>query len=333
MGAGRVFQLGAPLESLLVSNALIEVTVLMTVRDTPPRMLHPAIDSILAQTFAAFEFLILDDATQDPATLACLAQRAGQDSRIRLEASPVQGLPATANIGLARARGEFVARQDADDWSEPHRLQTQLAFLRAHPAIGLCGSAAWTHRDDGRRLWKTRVLTTPTEILAAFPHQNPYVHGSTMFRRELALRIRGYREEFPCSSDYDFLWRLSEAAAPANLAEPLYHYRYWGGAISARRAALQARAFQAAQILGRARRQGQAEDVPAALAHAGGARQTLRASLRQADHHLLAGDFKRALQAYLALARSHPASMLAWAKLVRYGIFVSLPRFRPACFR
>jgi hypothetical protein len=342
MGAGRVFELGAAVEGFVVSSGTlrrmhmtkaIEITVLMTVRDTPARMLQQSIDSILAQTFDAFEFLILDDRSRDAATLACLEQCARRDSRIRLEPSPVEGLPATANVGIARARGEFIARQDADDWSQARRLEVQLEFLRAHPGIGLCGSAAWKHRADGQRLWKTRMPGTAAEIQAAFPKQNPFIHGSTMFRRALALGIGGYREEFRCSLDYDFLWRLSEVAGAANVPEPLYHYRYWGGAVSARRADDQARACRAAQILANSRRRGERENVLVALASGGGTGETLRASLRQADHVLLAGEFGRALEAYAALVRAHPRSGLAWAKLARWGIFASVPAARKACFQ
>jgi glycosyltransferase involved in cell wall biosynthesis len=312
------------------------ITVLMPVRDTPVRMLDQAIDSILTQTFPHFEFLILDDGSRDAATIACLDRRFLEDARIRLE-STARGLTPTLNLGLLRARGEFIARQDADDWSEPRRLELQFAFLRDHPETALCGTGAWTHQQDGTPLWRTRALLTHAEIRAAFPRRNPFVHGSAMFRREAALHIGGYRQEFSCSQDYDFFWRLSEVADAANLPEPLYHYRYSAGSVSAQRAADQARAYRAARILAIARQCGEPEDVRAALAAAGKAaddqREGFRASLQAADHRMLAGEYRRALQEFTALVRSHPGSGLAWGKLVRCGIFVSVPPVREACFR
>jgi len=97
---------------------MVKITVLMAVRDTPPAMLRKAIESIRSQTLREFEFLILDDGSEQAETCAALEQQAAADARIRLERGPRRGLTATLNRGLALATGEFIARQDADDWSE-----------------------------------------------------------------------------------------------------------------------------------------------------------------------------------------------------------------------
>jgi glycosyltransferase involved in cell wall biosynthesis len=313
------------------------VSVLMPVRDTPAAMLDQAIDSILAQSFRDYEFLILDDGSRDAQTRRCLERRAGQDSRIRLECGLARGLPATLNAGLARARGELIVRQDSDDWSETRRIERQVAFLRVHDEIALCGTAAWMHQQDGTPLWRTRAVAMPAAIRAALERGNPFVHGSTVYRRETALGIGGYREGSPCAQDYDFCWRLAEAGDGANLEEPLYHYRFSAGSISVRRAVEQGRAHRAAQMLARARRRGEPEDALAAFEAAidsgeQGA-EAFRARLKQADHMMLAGEYRRALREYSGALRSHPASALAWAKLARCGVFVSLPVAREACFR
>ena len=197
------------------------VTVLMAVRDTPAGMLRQAIVSIREQTLRDFEFLILDDGSQRADTLAELETQAAADSRIRVERGPPRGLTRTLNRGLALAKGDWIARQDADDWSEPQRLERQAAFLRERPGVALCGTNAWTHRDDGRPLWPTRLPQECEAIREALWWGNPFVHGSVMFRATAAR----YREEFACAQDYDFFWRLCDASGGANLAEPLYHYR------------------------------------------------------------------------------------------------------------
>ncbi len=312
------------------------VTVLMAVRDAPVDQLETAIGSIRAQTLSDFEFLILDDGSRSESTRACLERRAAEDPRIRLERGPGRGLTAALNAGLAMAQGELIARQDADDWSEPVRLARQVARFDAPPEIGLCGSDYWTHQRDGARLWRVRVPHSPDEILRGFSRGNPFVHGSAMFRRDAALEIGGYREEFPCSQDYDFFWRLAESWDAANLAEPLYHYRYSAGSVTAARAAEQARVHLAARRLAEARRRGEPEDVEAALRQAaeqiadGGG--SLRAALKQADHRMLAGDYGEAWRAYLRLARENPASALVWAKMARWAVFVALPPAREMCF-
>ncbi len=230
-----------------------------------------------------------------------------------------------------------MARQDADDWSEPPRLERQLAFLRDHPETALCGCNTWRHQRNGTPLWRSQLPRTHEEILKAFSKGNPFVHGSTMFRREAALEIGGYREAFACSQDYDFFWRLAEVWDAANLPEALYHYRYAGGSVSTCRAGEQACVEEAALRLATTRQRGEQEDVNAALAaaadnlvHSGG---KLRAALKQADHLTLAGEYAAAGHAYASLLRSHPESALGWGKLLRWAVFATLPPARRACFR
>ena len=308
----------------------------MAVRDTPPEMLRQAIESIRGQSLREFEFLILDDGSEQQETCAELERQAAADSRVRLERGPPHGLTATLNRGLARAAGELIARQDADDWSEPDRLERQAAFLDRHPQIALCGSNAWTHRHDGRPLWATRLPESRAAIAQALWKGNPFVHGVTLFRAGIARGLGGYREEFWCAQDYDFFWRMSDAGGAANLPEPLYHYRYSAGAVSARRAAEQARTHRAAQILAEARRTGVMEDVAYALARAGREIEEagpLGTALKQIDHRLLAGDFGAAGRAYAELLTAHPASRLAWGKLLRWAVFAAVPQAREWCFR
>jgi glycosyltransferase involved in cell wall biosynthesis len=321
--------MGAGVEGIMVTPA---VSVVMAVYDPPLAMLTTAIESILAQTFRDFEFLILDDGSGDQQTRFHLELWSSRDHRVRVFQEPHRGLTPTLNRGLDLARGEFIARQDADDWSEPQRFCRQLEFLRRHPSIALAGTDTQLHRADGRPLWRLRLPRTTAELTHAFLKRNPFVHGSTMFRRDVALRIGGYREQFPCSQDYDFFWRLTEAGGAANLDEVLYHYRYSGGAVSAQRAADQERAHQAAQTLAAARQRGEIEDIPAALRAAAGS-DAFRASLKQADHLMLAGDFSGARRSYLRLLQSHPVSGLAWAKLFRLALFAAIPPAREVSFR
>ena len=315
------------------------VSVLMAVYDTPPALLDQAIGSILSQTWSDFEFLILDDGSRSAPVRLALARAASRDARIHLYTEPHRGLTATLNRGLALARGVWIARQDADDWSEPERLDRQAAFFEAHPDATLLGSAAWTHQQDGTRLWQQRRPLDAGEIREWFWRgSNPFLHGSVMFRAEAARAAGGYREELPASQDYDFFWRLQERGLAGNLAAPLYHYRFTAGSVSASRALEQARAHRAARHLAEARARGAAEIVAAALAAAeqdqAAEARAFRAGLKQADHLMLAGEYGRARPAYRALLRMRPLSALAWAKLGRLGVFRWLPAARKGmCFR
>jgi glycosyltransferase involved in cell wall biosynthesis len=325
--------MGQALESDMVTAP--RVTVLMSVYDPPVEMLNKAVASLLAQTLVDFELLILNDGGSDPRARARLDSYGQNDSRVRVSHEPHRGIPGTSNQGLKMARGEYIARHDADDWSEPHRLERQCAYLEAHPDVSLVSADTESHSADGGPLWRLRLPHRSNELARALWKGNPFVHGATMFRRQQALAIGGYREAFPCSSDYDFLWRLTEAGKAVNLDEVLYHYRYTGGSISAQRAADQARVFRAAQKLARARRRGEAEDVAGALAAAGAetASEAFRVLLKQADHRMLAGDFSGARQAYRSVLVAHPWSGLAWAKMIRLAVFRAVPPVREVCFR
>jgi glycosyltransferase involved in cell wall biosynthesis len=312
----------------------VRITVLMSVYDAPAGMLDRAVDSILTQTRKDFEFLILDDGSRSEGTRAALERIRARDTRIRLLWEPHRGVTATLNRGLALAHGELIARQDADDWSEPERLKRQTAFLDARPEVALLGSAAWIHRHDGTPLWPVHMPETHAQILAAFPRGNPYIHGSVMFRCEAARQAGGYREQIRHSQDYDLFWRLAERGAAANLHEPLYHYRYTAGAVSAARALDQARDYRTVQHLAEARRIGRREDfVEARRAAMTGRDLVLGAALKQADHLMLAGDYGAARKAYWQLARAHPASFRAWGKLARLALFCALPPAREMSFR
>jgi glycosyltransferase involved in cell wall biosynthesis len=313
------------------------VTVLMAVYDPPLGMLSQAIDSVLSQTFADFEFLIVDDGSSAPGVRTFLARRARADVRIRILWEPHRGLTASLNRGLAVSKGAFIARHDADDWSAPARLDRQLEWFRAHPDTTVLGSDAWTHQQDGVPLWRLHLPATHAEILSALPLGNPFVHGSVMFRRSAAAAAGGYRTQFHCSQDYDFFWRLTEQGRAANIGEALYHYRFTSTSVSAARAEEQAVAHLAIRLLGAARERGEGEDVrrTAVEAEAGirSAAEISRTLLKQADHLMLAGDYRGARSAYCQLICSHPDNPLAWAKLARLGLFRTFPRLREACFR
>jgi glycosyltransferase involved in cell wall biosynthesis len=316
---------------------LVKVTVLMGVYNAPLGMLAEAMQSIIDQTFRDFEFLIVDDGSEDPILQERLKHWANQDRRIRIACEPHRGLTASLNHGLALAQGEFIARQDADDWSAPDRIERQLRHFAEHPNDAVCGSNAKTHQQNGRALWTTNLPQTRDALLADFPRGNPFVHGSVMFRRDAALAAGGYCETFRCSQDYDFFWRLTERHGAANLPEPLYHYRYTRGSISAGKATDQLRAHNAIRALAAARQRGDVEDPAAEMARATeeieAGSGVLRALLKQADHLMLAGDYRDAARAYLDLAVAHPANPLAWGKMARLGLFRTMPFLREACFR
>jgi glycosyltransferase involved in cell wall biosynthesis len=212
-------------------TAVRQVTVLMSVYDGA-RHLREAMDSILGQSFRDFEFLIVDDGSSDESS-AIIASCA--DPRVvRIRNATNIGLTKSLNIGLAAARGDLVARQDADDRSYPDRLARQVAFLDAHPEIAVVGAQARIIDAAGRRLARDeRKPLSAQSIRFALLFSNPIVHTSAMFRREPVVKLGGYDERFVTSQDVELWSRLAEQYPLANLAERLVDLRVHAQSVSA----------------------------------------------------------------------------------------------------
>ncbi len=199
------------------------VSILMSIHNGLP-YLKETVESVLAQTLVDFEFLIVDDASTD-GTLAFLESL--DDPRIRIIKHPTkQGLAKGLNEMAREAGGRFIARMDADDISEPTRLEKQVAFLESHPDVGVLGTAAVMIDKDGKRLRDYPVLTEHLTIKWRALFANPLAHPSVMLRREILL-ANPYDESYPNSQDYELWSRLlfDKGIRFANLDEKLLRYR------------------------------------------------------------------------------------------------------------
>ncbi|WP_298037722.1 glycosyltransferase [uncultured Desulfuromonas sp.] len=213
-----------------MSTLCPKVTVLMPVYNGE-RFLHDSIKSILQQTFEDFEFLIIDDGSSDASNEVV---ESFKDSRIRLRKNKNNsGLVNVLNDGLRFARGDYVARMDCDDISLPERLAAQVAFLEAHPRVGVCGTWYRSFGDGGGRV--TRTPTEPEDIRAGMLFKSVIGHPTVMFNRELLQRHKlRYDSRFVHVEDYELWARALGCFDMANVGKVLLRYRVHGGQISAR---------------------------------------------------------------------------------------------------
>jgi glycosyltransferase involved in cell wall biosynthesis len=189
-----------------------------------------AVESILRQSWRHWEFVIIDDASTDgtPQRLAGF-----RDPRLRVIRNPGNlGLTASLNRGLEFARGEMVARQDADDLSHPERLSRQVAFLRAHPSVAAVGSQARLIDRRGRSLGRKDFPLGHRSIVFAHLLDNALAHSAVTFRRAAVREAGGYDETFRASQDYELWSRLGERHLLANLRERLVTLRVLEGSIT-----------------------------------------------------------------------------------------------------
>lgn len=201
------------------------------------RWLPRALDSLVAQDHRELEVVAVDDGSTD-ATAAVLAAHAARDARIRVVTLPRNaGIVAALNRGLDEARGEFVARLDADDVAMPGRLRAQLEYLHAH-GLDACGS--W-FVEFGQGLARTTCWPhAEGAVKAGLMFQNMICHPTLLARRGVFGRFR-YREEYRLSEDYDLFARASAEFRLGNVPQALIRYRrHPGQATQARREAMEA---------------------------------------------------------------------------------------------
>ena len=179
--------------------------------------LREAVDSVLAQTFADFELLIVDDASTDGSIEALPA-----DARIRVVRNdPNVGQIPSLNRGLREARGEYVARLDHDDVCLPRRLEAQVDLLGRLPDVALV--ATWADIVDVEgRLWtpvRPRVGSFAEFAAAVVPGQIFFVHPTLMFRRQAVLDLGGFDETLNAAEDHDLYRKLVLAREDARVVE------------------------------------------------------------------------------------------------------------------
>ena len=199
------------------------VSVLMTMFNAGA-YLRSAIESVLAQSYKDFELIIVDDGSTDGSAAVAAGY---SDPRVRLIPNAAnRGQTPCLNQGLALARGEFVARQDADDFSRPDRLEKQIQFLDAHSEIALLGANAEQIDGNGQRLGVTDVPCDTPAIRWGNIFFNSFLHSAVLFRTKIVREeFGGYDESFRCSMDYALWSRIAQRHAVANLAETLISLR------------------------------------------------------------------------------------------------------------
>ena len=201
--------------------------------------LPSAIESILAQTFGDFEFLIVDDGSTDDSG-SIIDRFARQDGRIRAFHQANQGLIYSLNLMIAEARTPLLARMDGDDISLRNRFETQLAYLASHSDIGVLGTGADTIDERGRPgLRRFENVTDPDAVVADLKNGPPLCHPSVVMRRDVVERVGGYHPAFLHCEDYDLWLRLSELTRLSSLPERLILYRQSVSQVSNRHALTQ----------------------------------------------------------------------------------------------
>jgi glycosyltransferase involved in cell wall biosynthesis len=203
-----------------------------------------AIESISEQTFPDWELLVVDDGSVDD-TGEIVAAHQSRDPRIRSMPGDGKGEPSARNIGIAAARGKWIAMMDADDVARPHRLERQLAFIEAHPGLFAVASRATLFVEYGQPLGRSSVAspTTQSELheLKDRCHLFVLCHPTFVFDADKLRRLGGYDPSFMQACDAEVINRAVYLHNQIVLLQPeeLIWYRIASHGMSTRGLALQ----------------------------------------------------------------------------------------------
>lgn len=207
--------------------------------------------SVVEQDYdGPIEIIVVDDGSRDT-TLATLREFASnleqncKSRRVVIISRRHEGVTQALNAGLAEAAGEFIARQDADDFSRPSRISTQVDYLESHADVALVGTAVAVVNGGAFQPVQEVWFRNAHEIvpIADFREQSPFCHGSVMFRASVLETVKGYDVRFPHAQDYDFFWRIAKVWPVASIPHAHYCYR-----VHSRRVTSDPRRFQIQRV-------------------------------------------------------------------------------------
>lgn len=184
------------------------VSIIIPVYNTAAYLTR-AIQSILAQTYASMEIILINDGSTDASESIIQSL---QDPRIRyVKNEQNMGLVYTLNKGVELSTGKYIARMDGDDISLPERIARQVAYMEAHPEVSVLATrvSLINEQDEPIGYWEAdQQHTTPEQIRAFLPKDNCLAHPSIMARAEL-LKTYRYRAEQSQAEDYDLWLRMA----------------------------------------------------------------------------------------------------------------------------
>lgn len=213
------------------------VSVLMLTFNRP-EYISRAIESILAQTVQDWELIVVHDGPNE-AIAEILASWQAREPRVRYFRRLEKGNIAQAtNFGLARARGQYVAILDDDDyWIPRDKLERQLRFLEENPDYAGCGAGVVCIDEQGRETMRYLKPSSHEEIVSRALLANPIAHSTFVYRRALAGQVGGYDESLAGFQDWDLCLKLARLGKLYNFPEYFLAYQIWegGGSFAAQR--------------------------------------------------------------------------------------------------
>lgn len=285
-----------------------KVTVILPIFNAEA-FLQESVESILNQTFTDFELLAINDGSTDRSREILAAF---SDPRLVIvDNDGNRGLIYTLNHGIAIARGEYIARMDADDIAVANRFDKQVTFLDAYPKVAVLGSCAEFIDPSGKHILLRKVPIGNETIQGRLLDVCCFIHPSVMLRTAVVREAGGYRQDAIHAEDYDLWLRIAEIYEVDNLPEPLVHYRIHPGQVSQRELRTQRTAADACRAAAWRRRIKSGDLLPETPSPIPG-----RLARLCGKNNTEGGDFLSWMHLYRAMGREDMASQLLYPLLL-----------------
>lgn len=193
------------------------------------------VESVLSQDYEKIELICIDDGSTD-GTYEILTQYADEGKLILLThpGRDNRGQAASLNLGLQRAKGDYIAILDSDDLFLPDKIEVQANYLNKHPEVGLVYSMGEAVDGDGRWLYD---IHSPEHVETNDPNavlMDCYflLPQNALVRRSVYEQVGFFEESFRAAQDHDMLIRIAEKTCFAFIPTKLFQYRRHGDSIS-----------------------------------------------------------------------------------------------------
>ena len=209
------------------------ISIIMSTYKEEENLLRESIESILNQTYKDFEFIIILDHPENDLHKRIIEKYSKIDNRIRFFVNEKNiGLTGSLNRGLSLAKGEYIARMDADDISLPYRLERQLEYIKKNQ-YDLIGDITQMIDEDGNSIYSIQKVPTDfNKIKKALRYGQCIAHPTWLGRKEVFDYLNGYRN-IPFCEDFDFTLRVVlNGFKISNLNETVLKYRMTKNSIS-----------------------------------------------------------------------------------------------------
>jgi glycosyltransferase involved in cell wall biosynthesis len=209
-----------------------EISVIMPIYNSE-KFLEMAIKSILNQTFTDFEFIIIDDGSEDKSSEIV---KNFNDARIKFFEREKLGISEQLNFGIEKSSSELIARMDADDLCYKDRLKNQFELLKKNKSINLVGTNFYLIDEKSKIIGLKKFPENQNEIEFMMPILTSICHASMMTYKKIITAVGNYSQISPYAEDQElFLRIISHGYRFYNIQEPLYYYRIANRKISKER--------------------------------------------------------------------------------------------------